>query len=245
MPFWRRIGLSTSAWSTSSSTIGRASAATRPAKPPPTGMRTLCSTSSSSPTAARATSSFVSLSSMSTAAVSTSSTSLSRTSSSPISSSNPRLTSVASSTVCTCSSRVRPRRSASNSRPCSIASRHAVGDELEQLDVFLRECPRRQRTDVEHAEHVVREDERHTGHALDALLAQDRVQHVGVVDVVEHDRSPLGGDPAREPAADRDPHALLDLFLEPDRRPRDELVSERRPGEELRPCRRRARPGFA
>ena len=103
---------------------------------------------------------------------------------------------------------------------------HAVGDELEQLDVVLREDPRCQRTDVEHSEHVVREDQRHSGHALDALLAQDRVQHVGVVDVVEHDRSPFGGDPAREAAADRDPHALLDLFLEPDRRPRDQLVSE-------------------
>ena len=103
---------------------------------------------------------------------------------------------------------------------------HAVGDELEQFDVVLREDPRCQRTDVEHSEHVVREDQRHSGHALDALLAQDRVQHVGVVDVVEHDRSPFGGDPAREAAADRDPHALLDLFLEPDRRPRDELVSE-------------------
>ena len=36
MPFSRRIGLSTSAWSTSSSTMGRRSAATRPAKPRPT-----------------------------------------------------------------------------------------------------------------------------------------------------------------------------------------------------------------
>ena len=47
-----------------------------------------------------------------------------------------------------------------------------------------------------------------------------------VVDVVEHDRPPLRRDPAREPAADRDPHALFDLFLEPDRRARDELVPE-------------------
>ena len=51
---------------------GRLSAATRPANPRPTGMRMPCSTSSSIPTAARATSSFVTGSSSSTAHVSTS-----------------------------------------------------------------------------------------------------------------------------------------------------------------------------
>ena len=34
----------------------------------------------------------------------------------------------------------------------------------------------------------------------------------------------LRGDPAGEAAADRDPDALLDLLLDPDRRARDELV---------------------
>ena len=94
---------------------------------------------------------------------------------------------------------------------------------------------------VEHAEHLVPEDEWDSGEALDALLAQDRVQHVRVVDVVEHDRPPLRRDPAREPAADGDPDALFDLFLEPDRGARDELVrsSSRR---RTRPCRRRALP---
>ena len=72
IPFSRRIGLRTSAWSTSSRITGRRSAATRPAKPRPTGIRTPCSTSSSIPTAARATSSFVSSSSSSIAHVSTS-----------------------------------------------------------------------------------------------------------------------------------------------------------------------------
>ena len=54
MPFSRRIGLRMSAWSTSVMAIGRRSAAIRPAKPRPTGMRTPCSTSSSMPLAARA-----------------------------------------------------------------------------------------------------------------------------------------------------------------------------------------------
>ena len=45
-----------------------------------------------------------------------------------------------------------------------------------------------------------------------------------VVDVVEDHRPLLGGNPPREAAADRDTDALLHLFLDPERRPRDELV---------------------
>ena len=46
-----------------------------------------------------------------------------------------------------------------------------------------------------------------------------------MVDVVEHDRAALGCDSSREPAADRDPDALLDLFLDADRSAGDELVA--------------------
>ncbi len=35
-----------------------------------------------------------------------------------------------------------------------------------------------------------------------------------MVDVLDRDRAPLGRDPAREAAADRDPDALLDLLLD-------------------------------
>jgi hypothetical protein len=103
---------------------------------------------------------------------------------------------------------------------------HAVADDLEELDVVLCELAGRERADVEHAENLVPEDEWDSGEALDALLAQDRVKHVRVVDVVEHDRPPPRRDPAREPAADGDPDATFDLFLEPDRGARDELVPE-------------------
>ena len=74
-------------------------------------------------------------------------------------------------------------------------------------------------------EHPVREDERHSEEALDPFLAEDRVEVVGVVDVVEHDRTALGGDAAREPCSERDADALLHLLLEPDRRAGDELVA--------------------
>ena len=77
---------------------------------------------------------------------------------------------------------------------------------------------------MEHSDHAAGRDQRHAEHALDALLAEDRVQDIRVVDVVEHDRACLGRDPACEAAADRDAHALLDLLLEPDGRPGDELV---------------------
>ena len=70
MPFSRRIGLRMSAWSTSGMKIGSRSATMRPAKPPPTGILTPRSTSSSIPLAARANSILPSGSSIRMAAVS-------------------------------------------------------------------------------------------------------------------------------------------------------------------------------
>ena len=49
---------------------------------------------------------------------------------------------------------------------------------------------------------------------LDALLAQDRVEDVGVVDVGDGDGAALGGDAPGEAAPERDAHAALDLFLD-------------------------------
>ena len=66
-----------------------------------------------------------------------------------------------------------------------------------------------------------------SGHAeqrADPLLAQDRVEDVGVIDVGDEDRDALGRDPAGEAPADRDPHAALDLLLDPLGRARDELL---------------------
>ena len=102
--------------------------------------------------------------------------------------------------------------------------RGPVGHELEQLDLVLAEGARNERADVEHAAHLSLDHERDAEHRLDALLAQERVEDVCVVDVVEDHRPLLGGDPAREAAADRDADALLDLLLDPERGARDELV---------------------
>ena len=58
------------------------------------------------------------------------------------------------------------------------------------------------------------DQQRHAEQRADPALAQDRVEDVGVVDVLDRDRAPLGRDPAREPAPHRDPDALLDLLLD-------------------------------
>ena len=81
-----------------------------------------------------------------------------------------------------------------------------------------------QDADVEHADHLTADHERDAEQRLDPLLTQDRIEHVRVVDVVEDHRSPARRHPAGEAPPDRDPHALLDLLLDPNRRPRHQLV---------------------
>src|SRR5260221_3657069 len=51
--------------------------------------------------------------------------------------------------------------------------------------------------------------------------------HVGIVDIVEHDRPALSRHAAREPLPDRDPHPLLNLLLDPDRGPHNELLDRK------------------
>jgi hypothetical protein len=102
--------------------------------------------------------------------------------------------------------------------------RSPVGDELEQLDLLLPERARDKRADVQDTARLSLHDERDAEHRLDPLLPQDRVEDVRVVDVVEDDRLLLGGDPPGEASADRDPDALLDLLFDAERRSCDQLV---------------------
>jgi hypothetical protein len=46
-----------------------------------------------------------------------------------------------------------------------------------------------------------------------------------VVDVLEDDGMAIGGDPAGEALAERDPNALLDLLFDPDRGAGNEIVA--------------------
>ena len=83
----------------------------------------------------------------------------------------------------------------------------------------------RERADVQHAEHLVGEDERDAEEALDLSLAEDRAHLVGMGDVLERDRPALGRDAAREPFPERGAHALPHDLLESDCRAGDELAS--------------------
>ena len=77
---------------------------------------------------------------------------------------------------------------------------------------------------MEHTDGLAADEQRYAEQRLDPLLAQNRVEHVRVVDVVEDHRLPLGRDPAGEAAADRNADAALYLLLESHRRPGHELV---------------------
>ena len=46
------------------------------------------------------------------------------------------------------------------------------------------------------------------------LLAQDRIEHIGVVDVGDDDWDAFSRDPAGEPASEGDPDPALDLLLD-------------------------------
>ena len=109
--------------------------------------------------------------------------------------------------------------------PCMVdRERCPVGRELEELDVVVAECAVLQHADVEHADHLTADEQRHAEQRLDPLLAQDRVEHVRVIDVVENHRCPASRHPTGEAAPDRDPHTSLHLLFDPHRRARDELV---------------------
>ena len=227
MPFSRRIGLTMSACSTSGITIARRSAAMRPAKPRPTGIETPCSTSSSIPLAARAVRSSPFSSSIRIAAVSVFSASVRRSSSAVSMSSSDRYASAAS--VIRWSASRRRRASALLREQVRVVDRDrgTVGGELEQLPVVLGELARGQAADVQDAERPAFDHERDAEQRADALLAQDRVQDIGVVDVRDLDRAPLGDDAAREAAAHGQPRALVELLLEPLGGARDQHLAAR------------------
>ena len=68
--------------------------------------------------------------------------------------------------------------------------------------------------DVQDADHAALDEQRDAEQRADALLAQDRVVDVGVVDVLDRDRAALGRDAAGEAAPEGDLDAALDLLLD-------------------------------
>ncbi len=102
--------------------------------------------------------------------------------------------------------------------------RCTVAGELQQLHIVLVEHPVHKRPNVENAEQAAADEQRHAEHRLDPLLAQNRVEHVRVIDVFEHHRMPVCGDAPRKSTAHRNPNPSLDLLLDPHCCARDELV---------------------
>ena len=90
----------------------------------------------------------------------------------------------------------------------------AVAGELEEVAVLVGEVAWGEAADVQDAEDGAFDDQGDAEQGLDALLAQDRVEDVGVVDVGDGDGAALGGDAAREAAAEGDAHALFDFLLD-------------------------------
>ena len=144
-----------------------------------------------------------------------------RSSSSCSSSSSGRYASAASVTRWSDSSRRVAASAASRAVPLAEQQaglldrqRGAVRGELEQVALLVGEHARGEAADVQHADDAALHEQRDAEQRLDALLAQDRVEDVGVVDVGDGDRAALGGDAPGEAAADRDADALLDLLLD-------------------------------
>ncbi len=100
----------------------------------------------------------------------------------------------------------------------------AVARELQQLDIERAEVARRQRADVEDADHVAGDEQRDADHRRDPLLAQNRVEHIRVIDVVEDHRLLARRHAAGKTAADRDADTSCDLLLDPDGCARDKLL---------------------
>ena len=99
-------------------------------------------------------------------------------------------------------------------RACSIAIAARSAASWSRPRSWSEKCRGDERADVQHADHAPLDEQRHAQQRADALLAQDRVEDVRVVDVLDRHGSALGGDPPGEAAPDRDPHAGLDLLLD-------------------------------
>ena len=95
----------------------------------------------------------------------------------------------------------------------------------------------RERPDVHDADHPALHQQRHPQQGAQALLAQDRVDDLGLVEVLDLNRLAGRRDAPGEAAADRDAHSPLDLLLEALGGPRHErvlVVVEQQDGRRIR-----------
>src|SRR5690606_39307518 len=88
------------------------------------------------------------------------------------------------------------------------------GGELEQLDLVLGEVPAGEAADVQDADHLAARHQRDAEEGADAPVAQDRVDDVRVVDVLEGDRGSSRRDLPGETPSERDADPLAHLLLD-------------------------------
>ena len=81
-----------------------------------------------------------------------------------------------------------------------------------------------QRSDVQHSNQLALHNKRDSEQRPDALLSQDGVEDVRMVDVGDENRRAFGRDAPRETPTDRDPYPALNLFLDPLRRSCHQLL---------------------
>ena len=102
--------------------------------------------------------------------------------------------------------------------------RRAVGGKLKQRGIVGREDPVVHRADVQYPDHRAMDQQRHAHQGLNSFVQQNRVEHIGLIHVVQDDRPPLGRDTPSETPANRDPHALPDFLLQAAGCRRDQLT---------------------
>ena len=122
--------------------------------------------------------------------------------------------------------RCRASAAARSSRVRSdCTARRPVGGQLQQRGIIGGENPVPQRADMQHPQHRPLHQQRHAHQRPDALREQQRVEHSAVIDPVQDDRAPLGGDASRETPANRDPDTLTDFLLQAAGRSGDQLTA--------------------
>ena len=100
----------------------------------------------------------------------------------------------------------------------------AIGDELEELRVLAGEGAWVQRSDVQDADGCAVGDQWDSKQRTDALVQEDRIEHLRVINPLEDHGSAARGDSPSEALADRDSNALLDFLLDALRGRGDELL---------------------
>ena len=101
--------------------------------------------------------------------------------------------------------------------------RGTVRRELQQVGVLAGEDAGAEGPDVQYPDHRPVGEQRGAHQGPDALVQQDRIDHIGVIHLVDDHRAAFRRDPPGKSAAQRDPHALAHLFFQAARRGRHQV----------------------